>query len=179
MSKVVVLMGSPRNGGNTEILAKAFCEGARRKNDVELIKVCDFNVSPCIGCNKCFGEGNNCVQQDDMRIIFDAVAKADVLVIASPIYFYGISAQLKAVVDRFHTPKRNRLKVKKMGLLLVGASSLNSVFDSVLLQYQQVLNFFKLQDIGKVLVRNVKEKGEIKGNFALLDAFDLGLSIND
>ena len=72
---------------------------------------------------------------------------------------------------------RNEFSIKKLALLLVGAAELPELFDAIKLQYQLVLNFFHLEDAGMVLVRGVKDKGDIKGNEALKDAYDLGLSI--
>ena len=178
MSKIVVLVGSMRKGGNTDLLAQAFTEGASKNNDVELVSVADYKVNPCIGCNSCFTrKDNSCFQNDDMSVIYEKLRTADIVVIASPVYFYGISAQLKAIVDRLHTPMRNEFHVKKLALLLVGAASLPNLFDSIKLQYQLVLDFFQLENIGMVLVRGVKEKGDIEGNEALNKAFELGLSI--
>ena len=178
MSRIIVLTGSMRKGGNTDLLAQAFVRGACKKHDVEIISVADYKVNPCIGCNSCFDrENHECFQNDDMTKIYDKLKTADVLVIASPVYFYGISAQLKAVIDRLHTPMRNDFHIKKMALLLVGAATLPELFDSIILQYQLVLKFFNLEDEGMVLVRGVRDKGDIEGNEALKEAYDLGLSI--
>lgn len=178
MSNIIILVGSMRKGGNTDLLAQAFAEGARKNNSVEIVSVADYKVSPCIGCNSCFTrEGNKCFQNDDMDRIYEKLKVADVVVLASPVYFYGISAELKAVIDRLHTPMRNEFSIKKLALLLVGAAELPELFDAIKLQYQLVLNFFHLEDAGMVLVRGVKDKGDIKGNAALKEAYDLGLSI--
>lgn len=175
MSKIAVLVGSVRKKGNTEILAKAFSDGAKNENSVEIISIADYKVNPCIGCNTCFHkEGNACFQNDDMQIIYKKLAEADVIVIASPVYFYGVSAQLKAVIDRLHTPLRDTFRVKKLGLLLVAASTLPSVFDSIELQYKLILDYFKLQDAGKIFVKGIKDKGDIIHNQALIDAYELG-----
>ena len=72
---------------------------------------------------------------------------------------------------------RNEFHIKKLALLLVGAASLPNLFDAIKLQYQLVLDFFHLENIGMVLVRGVKEKGDIEGNEALNEAYELGLSI--
>lgn len=178
MSKVVILVGSVRKGGNTEMLAEAFADGARQNHDVEIVSVADYNVNPCIGCNSCFHrEGKTCFQQDDMQKIYLKLAEADVIVAASPVYFYGVSAQLKAVIDRLHTPMRNDFKVQKLVLLLVAAATLPAVFDAILTQYQLILDFFKLKDAGRILVRGVKDKGDIKDHPALKEAYRLGKSI--
>lgn len=178
MSRIVILTGSMRRGGNTELLAQAFADGARRNHEVEILSVADYHVNPCVGCNSCFKrEGHACFQQDDMTRIYEKMRQAEVLVIASPIYFYGISAQLKAIVDRLHTPMRDEFKIKKMALLLVGGAVLPELFDPIKMQYQMVLNFFKLENAGMVLVRNVKELGAIREHPALQEAYDLGASI--
>ena len=124
------------------------------------------------------GEANGiCAQKDDMSPIYEKMNQADMLVIASPVYFYGISAQLKAVIDRFHNPIRDSFNIKKMALLLVGAASLPELFDAILTEYNLCLNFFNIEDAGKVLVRGVKDKGDIKGTRFLDDAYQLGTSI--
>lgn len=176
--KILVLSGSPRKGGNTDLLVEAFVNGASEKHVVEVVSAHDFKVSPCMGCNACFrNERHNCVQKDDMSLIYEKMAVADMLVIASPVYFYGLSAQLKAVIDRCHNPVRDSFRIKKMALLLVGAASLPELFDSILTQYQLCLNFFKLEDMGHVLVRGVKDKGDVMKSDALNEAFEFGQSI--
>ena len=199
--KILIISGSPRKGGNTELLAEAFAKGAAEHHHVEIVSVRDYKVNPCLGCNACFktngrsceshpssledgrvvtdeGEANGiCAQKDDMSPIYEKMNQADMLVIASPVYFYGISAQLKAVIDRFHNPIRDSFNIKKMALLLVGAASLPELFDAILTEYNLCLEFFNIEDAGKVLVRGVKDKGDIKGTRFLDDAYQLGTSI--
>ena len=175
---ILILLGSPRKGGNTDLLVEAFAKGASQKHHVEVVSVHDYKVNPCIGCNACFkNKANACVQNDDMSLIYEKMSRADMLVIASPVYFYGLSAQLKAVIDRFHNPIRDTFRIKKMALLLVGAATLPELFDSILAQYRLCLNFFKLEDAGRVLVRGVKDKGDIMNTEALQGAIDLGLNV--
>ena len=163
MSRIVILSGSPRKNGNTDILVNSFVDGAKEHNDVEIVSVHDYHINPCAGCNSCFSrEGNTCYQEDDMLIVYEKLSKADTLIIASPVYFYGISAQLKAIIDRLHTPMRNKYHIRRIGLILVGAAELPQLFDSIISQYNLVLNYFHLEDAGKVLVRGAKEKGDVK-----------------
>ena len=172
---ILILSGSPRKGGNTDLLVEAFVKGASQKHHVEVVSVRDYKVNPCMGCNACFrNEQHICVQKDDMPLIYEKMSQADMLVIASPVYFYGLSTQLKAVIDRCHNPIRDTFKIKKTAILLVGAATLPELFDSILAQYQPCLNFFKLEDAGRVLVRGVKDKGDIKNTNALNEAFELG-----
>ena len=198
---ILIISGSPRKGGNTELLAEAFAKGAAEHHHVEIVSVRDYKVNPCLGCNACFktngrsseshpnlfedgrvvtdeGEANGvCAQMDDMAIVYEKMNQAEVLVIASPVYFYGISAQLKALIDRFHNSIRDSFHIKKMALLLVGAASLPELFDAILTEYNLCLRFFNIEDAGKVLVRGVKEKGDINNTDAQNEAYTLGLSI--
>ena len=175
---ILIISGSPRKGGNTELLAEAFAKGAAKHHHVEIFSVRDYKVNPCLGCNACFkSEANTCAQKDDMTVIYEKMSQADMLVIASPVYFYSISAQLKAVIDRFHNPIRDTFHIKKMAILLVGAASLPELFDAILTEYNLCLKFFDIEDAGKVLVRGVKDKGDINNTDALNEAYTLGLSI--
>lgn len=177
MSKILILSGSPRKNGNTDSLVASFAAAAKEKNEVEIVSVSDCQIAPCIGCNSCFTrEGHRCFRDDDMTAVYEKLSRADVLIIASPVYFYGISAQLKAVIDRLHTPMRNSFHIRKTGLLLVGAAELPELFDAILVQYQLIMNFFHLEDAGTVLVRGAREKGEVKQE-DLEKAFRFGQSI--
>ena len=109
--------------------------------------------------------------------IYRKLRSSDVVIFASPVYFYGISAQLKTVVDRLHTPIRNGFPVKKLGLILVGGATLPALFDAILTQYRLVLDFFYLEDAGTVLVRGAREKGDVS-EADLASAYLLDQSIN-
>lgn len=175
--KIVILMGSARKDGNTDLLARAFADGAAEHNEVEIISAGEVNVKPCTGCNVCRKrENHDCFQHDDMSKIYDKLKSAEMIVIASPVYFYGLSAQLKAIVDRLHAPIRNGFKVKRLALLLVAADTIPEVFDSILVKYQAVIKYFHLTDAGKILVRGVEAKGAIRNNPALEEARKLGAS---
>ena len=178
MSNIVILIGSMRKGGNTDMLARSFANGAKRNNHIEIVSVADYKVNPCIGCNRCYtSDGNRCFQKDDMDDICEKLSKADILVIASPVYFYGISSQLKAVIDRLHAPMRNDFPIRRLGLLLVGATTVPNLFDAIETQYESTLKFFGLGDIGRIFVGGVKDVGDIEGNDALQKAYELGLSV--
>ncbi|MEA4889415.1 MAG: flavodoxin family protein [Clostridiaceae bacterium] len=179
MKNIIVIVGSPRKNGNTELLADAFIEGARSAgNPVEKLSIIGKKIGGCLGCNACCRNmQHQCVQHDDMEIIYKDLNSADVIVIATPIYFYGVSSQLKCLIDRLHNPIRNTFCVKKLGLLAVCADKQESVFDSVIIMYRSVLNYFSLADGGMVLVNSVSEKGDIKGNPKLKAAEDMGKMI--
>ena len=106
MKKVLILNGSPRKNGATASLIKAFSEGARQVgNEVQELYLYGMNINDCIGCLACQRRGKNeaqnpCSQQDDMVQIYEAFRKADVIVFASPIYYWTITGKLKSTVDR-------------------------------------------------------------------------------
>ena len=175
MTKVLILNGSARKGGNTDLLVESFTAGVKKSIDVETIRVSDFNVRPCRGCNACKeSETGRCVVHDDMMFFWEKLSKADVLIIASPVYFYGISATLKTVIDRLHAPARVELPIKKLGLLLVAASSDPTVFDPIKSQYEKILSYFKLQNAGIVCIGGVEKPGDAKGSPLLAEAEKMG-----
>ena len=178
MGKIVVLVGSVRRNGNTELLAKAFADGAGKHHEVTVVSVADCRVYPCTGCNCCYTrEENQCVQNDDMAEIYNLLAQADTLVIASPVYFYGISAQLKALIDRLHTPMRNRFGIRRLGLILVGAATIPDLFEPITVQYRMILRFFGLESIGTVLVSGAKEKGDVLNGDGIKRAYEMGINL--
>lgn len=169
--KILILNGSKRVGGNTDALIGAFIGGVNKKNDVEVLRISDFKAQPCDGCNGCKkNDSGRCVKHDDMMYFWEKLTKTDVLVVASPVYFYGISARLKAVIDRLHAPARNLLPIKKTALLLVGASNDKNVFDATKLQYQCIVDFFKLENLGEVCIGGVTEIGDIENHPLLKEA---------
>lgn len=101
---ILVLNGSPRANGNTAKMIAAFRDGAQSAgNTVTVFAVCRKDIHGCMACEYCHTKGNGqCMQKDDMQEIYDVLNDADMLVLASPIYYHGISGQLKCVIDRFY-----------------------------------------------------------------------------
>ena len=99
--KVLILSGSPRKGGNSDLLCGEFARGAQESgNEVEIIRVAAKKIAPCSGCYYCRAHNGECAHKDDMAEVLQKMIDADVIVMASPVYFYSIDAQLKAVIDR-------------------------------------------------------------------------------
>ena len=105
MSKnILILSGSPRKGGNSDLLCDEFMRGAREAGHrVKKIRVAEKKIGYCSGCYHCEKSGGVCAKKDDMADILQKIIDADVLVLASPVYFYSIDAQLKALIDRTRT----------------------------------------------------------------------------
>lgn len=99
--KVLILSGSPRKGGNSDLLCDEFMRGALEAgHQVEKIRVASKKIAPCSGCYYCRNHGGECARKDDMAEILQKMIDTDVLVLATPVYFYSIDAQLKTLVDR-------------------------------------------------------------------------------
>lgn len=98
--KVLGIMGSPRYGGNSEMLLDSALKGAEEGGGkIEKVRVCDLKIAPCIECHGCDDTGE-CIVEDGMQTLYPKLVEADRLILASPIFFMGVSAQTKALVDR-------------------------------------------------------------------------------
>ena len=150
--KIVVLMGSPNRKGSTSILAEEFKRGAEEAgHTVEWIDVCRADVNPCIGCVKCGYEGP-CVQKDGTQAIKAALLSADMVVFATPLYYYGMTAQLKAVVDRFCSYNSSlHSRHLKSALLAVAWNADDWTFDALTAHYKTLVRYINFEDRGMVL----------------------------
>lgn len=167
--KIVILNGSARKG-NTFACVNAFAEGAAEGNEIEIIETDRVNVSPCRGCEAC-GCTKGCVAKDDSNMVVDKIVSADLLVFASPIYWWGLTAQLKTVIDKCYC-KAAYLKNKKVGLVLCAGAPTDDVeYDLIRRQFEEMadylawdLEFFRaFYAVGKnELARNSEALDEMK-----------------
>ncbi|MBQ8094280.1 MAG: flavodoxin family protein [Clostridia bacterium] len=148
---VLILNGSPRINGNTRKMVAAFCEGLEAAGHAyDVIDVCRMNIHGCLACEFCHGKGNGrCAQKDDMEQIYPLLEEADMLVIASPIYYHGLSGQMKCTIDRFYAA----LYPKKPGKLSKAAMILSSgdpeMYDGAMFSYQgDFVGYLGLEDRG-------------------------------
>ena len=185
MSKVLGIFGSPRRGGNTgllleETLKGAAAEGAR----VEEIHLCDVRISPCTECLGCFNDGA-CVIPDGMQDIYPRLLNADIVILASPIFFYGITGLAKVMVDRcqalwarkyqLHDPAPEMERKRKGFFISVGGTKGQRMFEGAVLTVRYFFDTFNAEYSGDLLFRGVDARGEIlKNPDALLQAFSAG-----
>lgn len=150
--KIVVLQGSPNKNGSTNILVEEFSRGARESgHTVQRLDLTDMNIKPCTGCVACGYEGP-CVQKDDNQKIKKAVLEADMLVFATPLYYYGMSAQLKTVIDRFCSYNSSiTRKHMKSALLSVAWNNDTWTFDALESHFQTLVRYLNFQDQGAIL----------------------------
>jgi len=150
--KIVILMGSPNKNGSTAILVDSFVQGAAEAGHAcEVVDVCHANIHPCTGCVRCGYEGP-CVQKDDVELIRRKLLGADMVVFATPLYYYGMSAQLKTVIDRFcaYNSSLNRRHLKS-ALLTVAWNADDWTFDALEAHYKTLVRYIDLVDQGMVL----------------------------
>ncbi len=149
--RILVLNGSPRPKGNTKQMVDAFREGAESAgHQVDVVDVCRKKIAGCLACEYCHTKGNGvCVQKDDMQEVYSLLMVADMLVIASPIYYHGISGQLKCTIDRFYSaayPKKPR-NLKKAAMIL--SSGDPQMYDGAMFSYKgDFLEYLGLEDMG-------------------------------
>lgn len=150
--KIVVLLGSPNQQGSSHLLAECFRQGAQEAgHTVEIIDVAHADIHPCTGCIHCGYEGP-CSQKDDMQGIRAKILDADMMVFATPLYYYGMSAQLKTLIDRFCAFNSSlHSKHMKSALLTVAWNSDDWTFDALEAHYKTLVRYLNLQDMGMVL----------------------------
>ena len=150
--KIVILMGSPNKNGSTSLLAEEFTRGAREAgHNVERINAAHADVHPCTGCIHCGYEGP-CVQKDGVDAIRAKILSADMSVFATPLSYYGMSAQLKALLDRF-CAFNSSIQKKRMrsALISVAWNSDDWTFEALMAHYQTLTRYLNLTDMGTVL----------------------------
>ena len=148
---ILVLNGSPRPNGNTAKMVAAFREGAENAgSDVTVIEVCKKQIHGCIACEYCHTKGNGkCIQKDDMIEIYDALKDSDMLVLASPIYYHGISGQLKCVIDRFYSAAypNKPTRLKKVAMFLSSGDA--NMYDGAKFSFDgDFLDYLGLENMG-------------------------------
>lgn len=148
----MILMGSPNRDGSTNILTENFTKGAEEAgHTIETLDVTRMNINPCTGCVACGYEGP-CVQKDDNTIIKSKLFSCDMVVFATPLYYYGMSVQLKKVVDRFcaYNSSLNNRHLKS-ALLTAAWNSNDWTFDALEAHYKTLVRYINFEDKGMIL----------------------------
>jgi len=169
--KILGIAGSPRRGGNTDILLDEFMKGAASKGaEVKTIVLNDLKVTPCQHCDACLEKGE-CRIKDDMQDIFQEFEWADVIVMASPIQFMGITAPMKAMIDRFQSrwARKYVLKVPPLGdererkgfFISVGGTKLKNLFEPALVMIKAFFRILNINYAGELVFSGIDEKGAI------------------
>ncbi len=159
--KILVLTGSPRKNGNSNILAENFIKGAQEAgHEVVRFDSAFRNVHTCVACDSC-GTKGQCVFKDDFEIVKENLINADMVVFSSPVYYFGISAQLKTVIDRFYSINGEIQTPKKSILILTYADTSKNLADPIIAQYTNMINYLGWKDCAQFIVSGVWQTGSV------------------
>jgi|UniRef100_A0A7C4AS36 multimeric flavodoxin WrbA len=187
---ILGIFGSPRKGGNSDILLQEALESAENAGaKVSTLRCCDLNIQGCIECGGCDQTGV-CVVEDDMSLVYPKLLDSDVIILASPIFFYSIPSQAKALIDRCQAMYCRRRLEKESGvpgagdykgggyLICVGATKGKNLFDGVQLVARYFYDALGKAYKGGIQFRSVEGKGEVSQHPEYLqEARELGLRI--
>jgi multimeric flavodoxin WrbA len=184
--KVLGILGSPRKGGNTELLLEEALKGAEAEGaEVERLRITDYNIIPCKECLACYKDGN-CIILDDMAKIYPKLLEADIILLASPIFFYGVTAWAKALIDRCQAlwsrkyqlkdPSYGKEGRKRKGFFIsVGGTKGQKTFEGAILTAKYFFDVLNAEYAGELVLREVDAKGDVlKHPEALQQAYEAG-----
>jgi multimeric flavodoxin WrbA len=183
---VLVILGSPRKKGNSEILTHALLEGVRQAGgSTEIIRLCDLKISPCLSCGGCDKTGK-CVVEDDMIPLYKKIISIDKIIIASPIFFYGVTAQTKAFIDRTQALWNRKRLLQKKGawvenperkgfFISVAATKGAKIFEGAILTMKYGYDAMGIEYAGDFLVTGPDKRGDmVKDEQKLTEAREAG-----
>ena len=159
---ILVLNGSPRPNGNTAAMVAAFVEGAGENgHNITVVPVCQKKIAGCLACEYCHTKGEGkCVQKDDMQEVYSVLTEAEMIVLASPIYYHSVTGQLQCAINRIYALDKPK-KLKKAALIL--SSGDDNVYDGAIYEYQNsFLNYLKLENMGVFTAHGKQNKSEEK-----------------
>lgn len=177
MKKVLILSGSPRKNGNSDILCDEFARGAADSgNEVEKIRVAEKNIGYCRACYACKSTGK-CVIKDDMAEVLQKMIDADVIVLASPVYFYSIDAQLKAVIDRT-VARWLEVRDKEFYYIVTAADEERTSANTTLACFRGYADCVEgAKEMGVIYGMGAYEKGGVKSTKAMNEAYEMGKTV--
>lgn len=178
MKNVIVISSSLRKKSNSESLCDYFAKGAKDAgNAVEIINLKDKELSFCKGCLACQSIGK-CVIDDSANEIAEKMEKADVIVFASPVYYYSISGQLKTLIDRVNCLYSRNYKFRDIYFLSTAAEDERETFEGAEKAIQGWIDCFERAELkGSVYCGGVNDGGDIKDNAALKKAYEMGKNV--
>lgn len=176
--KIVVLTGSPRSNGNSAYLAEQFIKGAREQGHEVFRFDCAFkHVEACRACNRC-GMNGNCIFNDDFIELRPHLIEAHMVVFATPMYYFGVSAQMKRVIDRFYAIN-GQIKGahKKAAFMMTYADTAKAEAEPMLLHYRTLINYLGWTSVGEIVAPGVWTAGSIRNTAYPQQAYRLGKNL--
>lgn len=174
---ILILAGSARRNGTSISLAEEFKRGAEERGAIaEIFNAGIAKIHGCIGCGHCEHGKNPCVFHDDMEMLYPKLLAADIIVLATPVYNWGITSQLKAVFDRWR-PAVFAIRGKKTVLLTTQAGGQEWITEPVNVWYDTLLRFMQWQSVGRIAAVGVMERADMETTDYLAQAYELGRQV--
>jgi len=182
MKRVLAVIGSPRKGGNTDILVQKVTEGAASKGaKVDTLRLSELNIRECDGCHVCW-QKKPCSKRDDMLNIYPKIIESDAIIFGTPVYWYGPTALMKAFIDRFvyfNCPE-NRAKIRgKKAVIAIPFEEENPDTARPIVEFfVKSFGYLEMELVGKIIVGGVGAKGDVlKKPDRLQEAYELGIRL--
>jgi multimeric flavodoxin WrbA len=175
--QVLGIIGSPRIGGNTDVLVNEVLKGAEEAGaSIENIYLNKLEIKGCQACNSCYKTGH-CAQRDDMEPLLEKMEKSDLWILGTPIYWWGPTAQFKAFLDRWYHPKHQEFKGKKAIIVIPLGGGHERYARHTIGLLEDVFNYLSIELVEKVLAPGFNRRGEVKKNSDLMKkAFNAGVN---
>ena len=179
---ILVLTGSPRASGNSDLLADAFIKGATSAgHEVQKFETAFRNIKGCLACDRCWSTGTPCFVRDDFSELEPLLEKADILVLAFPLYWFSFPAQIKAPIDRLYSyvkpQAKVKLKIKKAAMLITAGDDDIKCLDGVKKSFELICDYIKWKNAGTLEAINTYEKDAVKKTDFLKKAEEFGKNI--
>ena len=174
---VLAISSSPRKGGNSDVLCDEFLRGAAEQgHETEKIRLAEKKIAPCLACYGCL-DSHTCVRADDMADVFEALKKADVIVLASPVYFYSVCGQMKIMIDRCLVDHQS-LKDKIFYFIVTAADPQHTAAAETLADFRGFLRCLpEAKEAGVIYGTGTWDKGDVYKHPSLKNAYEMGRSV--
>jgi multimeric flavodoxin WrbA len=176
---ILILTGSPRKRGNSDQMAEALKKGAELAgHQVTIFRSADHQIDGCVACEGCWSKGKPCVFTDDFDHLYPFLEEADVIVYATPLYWFSFPVQLKSAIDKMYAYAGKRspqpLKISECVLMVVGGDDDPVIFDGIIGSYRAIAHYMNWQDRGILAYPGVHAIDDIHQTDALIRAHQLG-----
>ena len=177
--KIVMLTGSPHSNGTTALLADEFCAGASESgHEILRFNTASLKIEACLGCDHCRILSGSCVHEDDMSRIYPHLQEAQILVLVTPLYYFGMTAQLKRAVDRFYAVNPAlRTQVKKVYLISAGADQDSWAMEALMAHYRTICRYLNWEASGEILALGAGKRVDLEQSDALSRARAMGAGL--
>ena len=175
--KILIITGSPRKNGNSNFLVDNFIKGAQEKgHQIFRFDSAFKKVHTCIACNKC-GMNGDCIFNDDFNYVRENLVDSDMVVFATPMYYFGISAQIKTVIDRFYAINGKIHIPKKTALIMTYADTEEKEAQPIKKHFETLINYLGWTNVGEIVASGVWTQGSVKNTKYPKMAYELGKNL--